>query len=49
VARGSSGEMANVWIDRDCANKLGGAVATGRWSELVELAPNFDALPNPCR
>ncbi len=48
VARDSSGEMANIWIDRDCANRLGGAAASGDWSELADLAPKFDALPNPC-
>jgi len=48
VARDSSGEMANTWIDPSCANRLGGAVASGNWVELADLAPKFDALPSPC-
>lgn len=39
---------ANVWIDEACAESLGGANRSGNWHELNEIAPQFDAIDNPC-
>lgn len=38
----------NVWIDAACASELGGVSRTGTWSDLNAIAPNFDAISNPC-
>lgn len=44
----SSGQIGNVWIDSDCASRLGGTVASGNWSDLMARAPALDTVENPC-
>lgn len=48
VGQDNSGHTGNVWIDQICAERLGGAMMIGGWSELNELSPRFDAIPSPC-
>ncbi|MFK7997154.1 MAG: metallophosphoesterase [Granulosicoccus sp.] len=44
----SVGQLGSVWIDRECASRLGGVSASGDWNELIATAPGFDTLANPC-
>jgi hypothetical protein len=44
----ANGQMSSVWIDQACATRLGGASASGTWSELMRRAPGFDAIASPC-
>ncbi len=48
ISQDEAGRAANVWIDRACAERMGGASMSGDWKELNEIAPRFDAIPNPC-
>ena len=48
VALNSAGEVGSVRIDKECADRLGPAKASGDWFQLTELAPGFDSLRNPC-
>ncbi len=43
-----AGGLGNIWIDRACADQLGGPVTYGNWSDLENLAPAMDAIANPC-
>lgn len=43
-----SGELGSIWIDEECAQRMGGVQRTGDWSALIELAPGFDTIANPC-
>jgi len=43
-----SGDLGNIWINKDCAKKFGGASVTGNWSDLNRLAPLFDSIASPC-
>ncbi len=47
VALNADGIMGNVWIDRECAERMGSASVSGDWIKLSELAPGFDSLPYP--
>lgn len=38
----------NIWISQECATSLGGASASGDWSDLNDIAPRFDAIASPC-
>lgn len=44
----SSGVLGSVWVDESCADALGEVTATGNWFDLMELAPGFDTIVNPC-
>ncbi len=48
IDRTEQGVMGNVWIDRECAEQLGGASVYGDWNELRDLAPAMDSISNPC-
>ncbi|ASJ73951.1 metallophosphoesterase [Granulosicoccus antarcticus] len=48
VSRDSTGGMGNIWINKACADRLGGASQSGDWRALNGLAPGFDAIANPC-
>ncbi len=48
IAQNSEGELGSTWISESCANSLGGASASGNWSELLDQAPGFDTIQNPC-
>lgn len=48
IDRTSDGRWGNIWINDDCAEQLGGSTATGDWNELIDMAPSFDAIENPC-
>jgi len=43
-----NGSLASVWIDQACADRMGGVSAYGDWSELMAIAPEFDAIDSPC-
>ncbi len=44
-----SGQNGSIWISESCAESLGGPTEYGDWSDLMELAPGFDTVENPCR
>lgn len=48
IDKDTNGVWGSIWIDEACAASLGGVSATGSWSELVRLAPGFDAIASPC-
>lgn len=48
IGQDDAGRTGNIWIDSDCAERLGGASIAGEWKDLNDLAPRFDAIPNPC-
>jgi len=48
INRDANGRMSSAWIDQTCATSLGGASASGNWSELMQRAPGFDEIGNPC-
>lgn len=48
IASGGDSGLGNVWIDENCAQRLGGPVAYGDWGDLDELAPNHDSIGSPC-
>lgn len=48
IARDNSGRWGSIWINLECANRLGGPKAFGDWFELMAEAPGFDSIPNPC-
>jgi len=48
IARNDKGVWSSIWINETCANRLGGVKATGDWNELMDEAPGFDSIPNPC-
>lgn len=48
IAPDRSGQWGNIWIDRECAESLGGTSYRGDWATLIALAPAWDAIPNPC-
>ncbi len=48
IARDSSGRMGSVRIDESCAQRYGAPQEVGNWFRLLEVAPGFDTIPNPC-
>ena len=48
IADDEYGSVGNIWIDKSCADRLGGATASGDWHDLNDVAPGFDTLVNPC-
>ena len=44
----ASGSLGSIWISKSCADRKGGATAFGDWFELLEFAPGFDTVANPC-
>ena len=48
IDRTEQGGLGNVWIDRACAERLGGPSEYGDWSDLNDLAPAMDSISNPC-
>ena len=48
VGRDASGGMGSVWIDKSCADSLGGPAASGDWGDLTEQAPQIDNVASPC-
>lgn len=48
IDRDSNGQWGSIWINENCAASLGGATASGNWSELLSQAPGFDTIANPC-
>ncbi|MBX2837816.1 MAG: metallophosphoesterase [Gammaproteobacteria bacterium] len=49
VDRHDSGELGNIWIDEDCARRMGKPAKSGDWYDLNEVAPAFDAIASPCQ
>ena len=43
-----NGELGSIWISESCAAQMGGATSFGDWFELLDLAPGFDTVENPC-
>lgn len=43
-----TGVYGSRWISDSCAQRLGGAVAFGDWTQLLDLAPAFDQILAPC-
>ena len=48
IDRDENGDWGNTWIDKACADRLGGATATGNWKDLNQRSPGFDAIRSPC-
>ncbi len=48
IQTNSNGVLGSVWIDRACAERLGGVRQSGDWFELIALAPGFDTISYPC-
>ncbi len=48
IDRDSNGDWGNTWIDKACADRLGGAKETGDWKALNQRSPGFDAIRSPC-
>lgn len=48
IDENSSGALGSIWVDQACADSLGEVATTGDWFELMELAPGFDTIANPC-
>jgi hypothetical protein len=48
IARDNNGNWGNIWINKSCADRLGGPKATGDWFTLVKESPGFDSIPSPC-
>ena len=48
IDNNASNVIGSVWIDKACAQRLGGPKATGDWSQLMTLAPAMDSINNPC-
>ena len=48
IANTPRGAVGSVRIDSICAQSLGGAKASGDWFRLMEIAPEMDALADPC-
>jgi len=48
IARNANGDIASVRIYEECAAKFGGVVESGDWFDLIEIAPAFDQIQNPC-
>lgn len=44
----ANGRLGSTWIDRECAERMGGTKARGDWRDLNELAPELDGIANPC-
>lgn len=44
----ADGQWGSVWISDECASSLGGATQTGNWEDLLNQAPGFDTIANPC-
>lgn len=43
-----SGGLGNIWIERTCADQLGGASVFGDWGDLNDIAPAMDSIASPC-
>jgi len=48
ISTNSDNQVGSVWIDAECAARLGPPAETGNWTDLITLAPAFDTLDNPC-
>ncbi len=48
IDHNASGQLGSVWIDRSCADSMGGVRQTGDWKDLMNLAPGFDTIASPC-
>lgn len=48
IAINTDGESGSIWIDRACAESLGGASEFGNWFDLTDRAPAQDTIANPC-
>ena len=48
IDKTESGTLGSIWIDQACADRFGGPTVSGRWSELMALAPGFDEIESPC-
>lgn len=44
----ANGRLGSTWIDRECAERMGGTKARGDWRDLNELAPELDGIANSC-
>ncbi|MFK7967034.1 MAG: hypothetical protein AB8C46_24005 [Burkholderiaceae bacterium] len=49
ITKDSTGQNGSIWISQACARSLGGATQRGDWFKLMEVAPRFDTVANPCR
>ncbi|MGQ7846482.1 metallophosphoesterase [Granulosicoccus sp. 3-233] len=48
IDRNASGELGSIWIDRACADDMGGVSESGDWKDLMNRAPGFDTIASPC-
>lgn len=48
IAKSPNGGLGNIWIDANCAQRLGGPVTSGDWGDLDRLAPHHDSISSPC-
>lgn len=48
IANNASGVLGSVWIDKACADNLGGVKESGNWKDLMNRAPGFDTIASPC-
>lgn len=44
----NNGEVGSIRINNSCADKMGGATASGDWFDLMIAAPAFDKTSHPC-
>lgn len=49
ITENDSGQQGSIWISASCARQLGGPTERGDWSDLINKAPAFDSVSNPCR
>lgn len=48
IDKNTSGDLGSVWIDKACADRVGGVKQSGDWKALMTLAPGFDTIASPC-
>lgn len=48
ITQHNDGVLGSTWISQSCADSLGGPSASGDWNELLNQAPGFDTVQNPC-
>ena len=48
ISMNASGQIGSVWIDSECASRLGGTQMRGDYDDLLAVAPAQDTIDNPC-
>ena len=48
ISQNTNGDLGSVWIDKACADRIGGVKDKGDWKALMTLAPGFDTIASPC-